>query len=212
MLTQERPTLSWEETAQRRPEHEGIVGPLVNQIVIREKIQAEASFRTHLSHTRTSLAEALTHRDLPYSRVYEAVASDRGDWRSPLFSVKFVLQTAPAPVWRLPDVVVTPIPAFTGATAFDVLINLREDGDTISGTIDYARDIYDATTIEGLATDLCSVLIRAFNEPDALVLAMAERVRGDSVARRTAARRHRLESVRRALFQPRHSSDTDARA
>ncbi|RVK17005.1 non-ribosomal peptide synthetase [Sinorhizobium meliloti] len=175
--------------AQRLPEHASIVGPLVNQIVLRQQIRPEVGFECLLGSVRVAVIEAIEDRDIPYSAVFKAIAAERSS-REPLFSVKLVLQAAPAPQWSMPGLSVSPMIVFPRATPFDVLLNLHEGSGAITGVVSYEATLYRAASMRAFADDFVEMLRRIAEDPNVTVAALAD------VARERDARHRDAEAAR----------------
>lgn len=184
--------------AQRLPEHSAIVGPLVNQLVLRQEIRDEDGFQALLGSVRAGLIEALEHREIPYSDVFKASAAMRNT-REPLFSIKLVLQTAPPPRWRLPGITVTQTGIVPRAAPFDILINLHADDETIAGVIAFDTGLYDAARMQAFADDFVEILTRVAANPNETVAALANLVHRRERMRRDAEKDHGLARSREAL-------------
>jgi amino acid adenylation domain-containing protein/non-ribosomal peptide synthase protein (TIGR01720 family) len=77
-------------TAQRtRAEVEGLVGYFANVQVLRSQVDEAESFVAHLERTRTTVADAQAHQELPFERLVEALQPPRRTDRTPLFQVMF---------------------------------------------------------------------------------------------------------------------------
>lgn len=74
----------------------GVVGYLVNPLVLRADLSANPSFHAVLSQVRRTVAEALDHQEFPFALLAERLQPVRDPGRSPLFQVMFVLQRAQA--------------------------------------------------------------------------------------------------------------------
>ena len=103
-----------------RAETEGLIGLFVNQLVMRSNFGGNPSFREALQRVREVTLGAFAHQDLPFDRLVEALNPERDLSRTPLFQVKFVLQSAPAQIESLADVVMKPVEVERGTSKFDL--------------------------------------------------------------------------------------------
>ncbi|MGL4094280.1 non-ribosomal peptide synthetase, partial [Agrobacterium cavarae] len=135
-----------------RAETQGMIGPLVNTLVVRSDLSGDPSFVTLLEQVTERVRSGMAHQDVPFERVVEAVKPERrlGEM-APLFQAKFDLQhVALEPV--APDGIVLERYAVEEKTAkFELRFNMEDVGADISGKVEYATDLFDETTIERLA-------------------------------------------------------------
>jgi hypothetical protein len=128
-------------------ETEDLIGLFVNQLVLRTNLAGNPSFREVLRHVREVALDAFSHRDLPFDRLVEALNPARDLSRTPLFQVKFVLQNAPMPPLALPELTLSLIQFDRGIAKFDLLLNMWETANGLSGALDYNTDLFDGATI-----------------------------------------------------------------
>jgi len=76
-------------TLRDTPELRGVVGCLVNPVVLRAPLDVRQSFRDHLQAERGAALDAFRYRKVPFARVVEAVAPARELGVHPLFQILF---------------------------------------------------------------------------------------------------------------------------
>ena len=134
-----------------RPELEGLIGFFVNTLVLRADLSGAPSFREHLARVRTRALEAYAHQDLPFEKLVEALAPTRDLSRNPLFQVSLVLQNTPPGELKLDGLEALPLRGLGSESAkFDLSLELTESAGRLSGSIQYATDLFEAATIERL--------------------------------------------------------------
>ncbi|HEY1379606.1 MAG TPA: amino acid adenylation domain-containing protein, partial [Gemmataceae bacterium] len=135
-----------------RAEVEGLIGFVVNTLVLRGNLAGDPSFRELLRRTRETALAAYAHQDLPFERVMQAVNPNRDARHSSLFQVLFVLQNAPVHIPPLPGVTHRlQFDAHNGTAKFDLTLGLTEMPDGLVGILEYNTDLFDAATIERMA-------------------------------------------------------------
>ncbi|MEV6767679.1 non-ribosomal peptide synthase/polyketide synthase [Nocardia sp. NPDC051030] len=143
---------------------DGLVGMFVNTLVLRTEVDPRAGFDTVLESVRTNDIEALSHADVPFERLVEALAPARAQNRHPLFQVALTFQNFPLPAVELPGLHVRPEQIDAGVAKFDLQFTVTEarDADGRAGGIDveitYAADLFDADSIAVLARRFEQVL------------------------------------------------------
>ncbi|MFD5432637.1 amino acid adenylation domain-containing protein [Kitasatospora sp. NPDC127067] len=166
-----------------------LVGFFVNSLVLRADTSGDPSFAELLGRVREAQLDAFAHQDLPFERLVEELNPPRALGRHPLFQTLLVLQnhgqdTAP----DLPGLESAPEPIGLRVAKFDLNIGIAEqhgpDGAPagLTGSIEYAADLYDRATVTALADRLGRLLAGAAADPRAPiatldVLAPEERTR-----------------------------------
>ncbi|MEU2995051.1 amino acid adenylation domain-containing protein [Streptomyces griseoincarnatus] len=134
------------------PDLEGLVGFLVNTVVLRLDLAGVETFADLLGRARDTTLEAHAHRNVPFDLVVEDVNPTRHADRSPLFDVLFQLSADPSPAWDLPGLSTRPEPSAVLAGNFDIEVELtaRPDGG-LTGQILCNADLFDEVTVRRLA-------------------------------------------------------------
>jgi amino acid adenylation domain-containing protein len=136
----------------RRPELEGLIGFFVNMLVLRGDLSGQPSFKEHLARVRTRALAAYAHQDMPFAKLVEELAPARNLSRNPLFQVCFALENTPPGKLQLPGVEVQVIKEIRDQTAkFDLNFAVAEEQGKINVVVEYATDLFDASTIERMA-------------------------------------------------------------
>ncbi|CAO3408743.1 amino acid adenylation domain-containing protein [Azospirillum largimobile] len=150
-----------------RVETEGVVGFFVNTLVLRSRLDSRESFGALLARLRDTALEAQANQDLPFEQLVEALQPERSLSHNPLFQVKFNYgfdtSTLPAPE----GLRFAPEPTeFLGAH-FDLALDIADAPEELHGSMTYARDLFDAASVEGLVADYCGLLDAVLRQPDA---------------------------------------------
>jgi amino acid adenylation domain-containing protein len=150
-----------------RAETEGLIGFFVNTLVLRTDLGGDPSFRELVKRVREVTLGAYAHQDLPFERLVEELSPQRGLGRTPLFQVSLVLQNAPHGNLRLGDLSLQRIGMESQQAKFDLTLIVEESGEGLSGSVEYACDLFEARTIERLSERLRVMLEQAASDPDA---------------------------------------------
>jgi amino acid adenylation domain-containing protein len=132
-----------------RHEVEPLIGLFVNTLAIRSDIDSSCTVAQMLSTTRSVVLDAFEHQELPFEQVVDAVQPARSLGHSPLFQTMLTFDNTPhGDVLELPGLTLTRMPSAQDSTRYDLSLSLRRDGDAMVGEIEYATDLYNATTID----------------------------------------------------------------
>ncbi|HEY4576050.1 MAG TPA: condensation domain-containing protein, partial [Thermoanaerobaculia bacterium] len=197
-----------------RSELEPLIGFFANTLVMRGDLSGRPSARDLLLRARESALEVYAHQDLPFEQLVEALQPVRATSYTPLFQVMLVLQNAPAKALSLPGLQAVRLGASqTGGARFDLTLDLGEAPPGLAGSLEYATDLFDRTTISRLAGHFATLLSAAVAAPsspvaDLPLLGAAERQQlllewnDTGVARRGAAARIHELFERQAARRP----------
>ncbi|MFE9411577.1 non-ribosomal peptide synthase/polyketide synthase [Streptomyces sp. NPDC006704] len=143
-----------------RPELHDVVGMFVNTLVLRARVRPELSFRDLLREVRATVLDAVSHQDVPFERVVDAVQPERDTSRTPLFQVLVALHNLGTELPALPGLEVEPmVPPVRHAT-FDLAFDFVERDGAVTGHLEYSTGLFDRTTAH-LLTDRLRVLLQA---------------------------------------------------
>jgi len=131
----------------RRTEVEGLIGFFVNTLVVRVRLELDPIVTDLLRRVREVMIDAYANQDVPFDRVVETLQPARGLSHSPIFQVMFAMQNVPRSEIELPglQLVELEIPQITAP--FDLSLLLQDSEDGVSGSLNYATDLFDAATI-----------------------------------------------------------------
>ncbi|HEY0605659.1 MAG TPA: amino acid adenylation domain-containing protein, partial [Herpetosiphonaceae bacterium] len=142
-----------------RAESEGLVGFLVNMLVLRANLAGQPTFRELLSHVRSVCLDAYAHQDLPFDLLVEELQPERSLGQHPLFQVLFVLQTLPPIEPELAGLAVDMQALDSDSAKFDLTLDLRPSADGgLHGYLEYATDLFETTTIQRMLGHLQTLL------------------------------------------------------
>lgn len=161
------------------PELHNLVGLCADTVVIRIDTSGNPTGPELVDRVRAANVEALEHQELPFARVIELLDAARSPHRHPIFQVRFSYEVGGTAVdegavvapLRLGELVVRPVEGGQLRTHLDLRIGLIDTGSNIQGVVDFAADLFDAATAQGLcerwlhALDrLCADLAHALND------------------------------------------------
>jgi amino acid adenylation domain-containing protein len=156
-----------------RAETEGLIGFFVNTLALRSDLSGDPEFGGLLRRVRAATLNAYAHQDLPFERLVEEIAPERGPGHTPLFQVMFVLQNASAELMDAAGTGLAPLhpesrlAQFQGirAALFDLEAELTESGEEVIGSFRFRTDLFDAATVERMASHYLALLEEVAAEP-----------------------------------------------
>ncbi|HEX7185752.1 MAG TPA: amino acid adenylation domain-containing protein, partial [Thermoanaerobaculia bacterium] len=148
-----------------RVEIEGLIGFFVNTLVFHLRVPEGGSFLSVLSGVRATTLASHEHQDFPFELLVDALKVERSLAHNPLFQVMLALQNAPAGELRVPGLTLSPVVQPSTTAKFDLTISLVETHEGLAGTIEYATDLFDRTTVLRLLSHFANLLAGVATEP-----------------------------------------------
>jgi len=146
---------------------EDLIGTFVNTLVMRTDCAGDPTFIELIARVREVCLGAYDHQDVPFERLVDALQPDRDLSHSPLFSVFFDFQTVGFPESGPGGLAFRPVRVQRKASQFDLSLGFLDFGEGMLGAIEYRTDIFDRSTIVGIAEHFMRVLAGAMKEPAA---------------------------------------------
>ncbi len=129
-------------------ELETLIGLFANTVALRLDLSGHPSVLTLLGRVRREVLHAQQHGDVPFEQVVDSLQPLRSPAHTPLFQVALAWQSVPPPRLELDGLQVARAQPPAGEIAkFDLSLYLWEDGDGVSGMIEYASVLFDRSTI-----------------------------------------------------------------
>ncbi|WP_084495016.1 non-ribosomal peptide synthetase [Nocardia shimofusensis] len=173
-------------------EIDDLIGMFVNTVTLRTEIDTRAAFADLLRQASTRNLAALSHADVPFDQVVEAIGRPRSSAYTPLFQVMFAFQNMRPGTVELPGLAVEVIDPAPAEAKFDLQLTGIEEFDEagertgLSLRLTYAVDIFDADTVRGYAERLHLVLAAVVADPSTALRAIDIRTEAE---RQPAVRR-----------------------
>ncbi|MEH2381704.1 MAG: amino acid adenylation domain-containing protein [Nostoc sp.] len=149
-----------------RAEIEELIGFFVNQLVLRTDLTGNPTFKELLERVREVALEAYAHQDLPFETLVRAMKLERNPSRTPLFQIKFVFQNTPISDIKLSELNINLIEVANETTKFDLLLNMEETNQGLSGSLQYNTALYESTTITRFLEQFKTLLSHIVVQPN----------------------------------------------
>ena len=149
-----------------------LVGFFINTLVLRTDLSGDPTFRQLIDRVREVDLDAYAHQDVPFEHLVEVLNPARSMSRHPLFQVALAFQNQSRPDLQLPGVALSVEPNDSDAAKFDLSLGLSEqfDGDGmpagLEGGFEFATDLFDRVTVEGLVERFGRLLSAVVADPD----------------------------------------------
>ncbi|OLT41549.1 hypothetical protein BJF87_10785 [Gordonia sp. CNJ-863] len=152
---------------------DNLIGMFVNTLVLRTEFESDTRFDELLRVVRDRDLAAMSNADVPFELVVDALQVPRSESHAPLFQVALALQDATATQFELPGVAAEFVDQTRALTDYDLNITFVEGlageqagGDYLSGTIDFAVDLFEPSTIARFVDHFEHVARQAVDSPD----------------------------------------------
>ncbi|MHC2621912.1 amino acid adenylation domain-containing protein [Bradyrhizobium huanghuaihaiense] len=203
-------------------ESERLIGLFANTLILRNDFGGDPSFGEMLRRVRQVTLDAYRNQDLAIEEVLRALQVARRTDGNPLFRIMFILQNASIEAARFTGLSTRRLEVDPKVARFDITLELVEADGRFTGFFEYATDLFDAVTIEGMAAQFKTLLKAVIVDPEQRIsrlplLTEAERrqllAKGHGVPANFAARGNLNERFeRQAKKTPNAIAVSDGRA
>uniref|UniRef100_UPI00209BE581 non-ribosomal peptide synthetase n=1 Tax=Rhodococcus erythropolis TaxID=1833 RepID=UPI00209BE581 len=141
-----------------------VIGMFVNTLVLRTEVDPGESFADLIQRVRDSGLSAYAHADVPFERLVEALNPPRSRARHPLFQVALTAEVSGRRELDFSGVRAVAAELDVPISKFDLQLTLSEIPDengnpeTISAVLQYATDLFDASTMARFAESFVRIL------------------------------------------------------
>ncbi len=139
-------------------EAEGLIGFLVNTLVMRIRANDSMPFVELLRAVRRVALDAYDHQDAPFEKVVEALNPERALGHSSLFQVALAFQNLPEARLALGDARIKPFNADFGSAKFDLAFSFYEDDGKIIGLVEYCTDLFRENSIRRMTRHFTQIV------------------------------------------------------
>ena len=150
-------------------ETEGLVGFFLNTLVLRAQVEEDLLFSALVQRVKEACLGAYAHQDIPFERLVQELSPERDLGRSPLFQVMFTLQSPTREAMTLPGLTLAREDVESGTSKFDLTLWMQDNPTDLTCWIEYATDLFDATTIARMEGHLRTLLGAVVSTPGARV-------------------------------------------
>ncbi len=148
-------------------ELEPLVGLFVNTLVVRSDLSQDLNFAELLEQGKATLLDAYDHQDMPFEALVNELQVERSQSVNPLFQIMLAFQGHDGNRLQLAGTDSVEIRETVGVSKFDLSLNVAESGQELKLSWEYAKDLFDESTIRRLASHFNNLLAGIVNAPEA---------------------------------------------
>jgi Condensation domain len=164
-----------------RPGTEGLIGPVVNTVILRTDLGGDPSCREVLRRVRATALAAFANQDVPFAEVVATLERERDLKPAALAQALMWLQNpelrpivgAGKDGLAVEEAVPSMLSPMVTVTTFDVILVLREGAQGLVGTCVYKPHLFGARTIARLLRDFRQVLEQMVLHPERPISAIS---------------------------------------
>ncbi len=145
---------------------EPLIGFFVNTLVLRNGVEANNSFETFLASSKQMILDAYAHQHVPFEMLVEELRPERSLSHTPLFQILFAVQHADGGEGNAN---VTVAGGGAAVAKFELELTAIESPDELLLNWAYRSELFDAATIERMASHLEELLRAIVDRPDTRV-------------------------------------------
>ncbi len=143
----------------REPAVESIIGYFVNMLPIRSYITHEdMSFRDLMVQVQENTFEAYEHQEIPFEQLSNELIKAGYDKNNSFIQTMFSFQDASQRATRFGDLELVQMPLHSRGSPFEFSLWFKSNIQGLVGAIEYRTDMFDASTIEAMASDFGLIL------------------------------------------------------
>ncbi len=136
-------------TANRPNEQvEQLIGFFVNTLALRSQLHDDPSVAQLFAQVKRNTLDAFANQDVSFEQVIDAIKPARSLSHSPLFQSMLVFDNTPSSgAWDVAGLSLRRLALPHNSAHFDLSLALHESGDELHGELEYASDLFDASTV-----------------------------------------------------------------
>ncbi|MFF7238820.1 amino acid adenylation domain-containing protein [Streptomyces collinus] len=134
-----------------RPEVRDVVGFFLDTLVLRADLSGDLSFDDLVARVRDDALDAYEHQQMPFGRLVEELRPERDLSQSPLFQAMFSFNDWDLDTLALGTAHGAGLPVDREAAKLDLTLELVRGPHGLTGTIDFATDVFDTATVRRMA-------------------------------------------------------------
>ncbi|MGF1654552.1 MAG: alpha/beta fold hydrolase, partial [Actinomycetales bacterium] len=147
------------------PELESLIGMFVNSLVLRTRVDRDATFQDLLTQVRDQTLQDLDHQHVPLDLLVERLNPPRSTAHAPLFQIMFAYQNTEVPAIELDGVEATLVRQPEQDALAELMLDVFEIGGGLSLRWHHSTDLFDPSSVGSLADEYVALLRRVAADP-----------------------------------------------
>jgi thioesterase domain-containing protein/acyl carrier protein len=132
--------------ARTLPSIEGVIGPFVNMLLLRTKVDLQLPFGDFVTHVRDLCLAAYENQEFPLEQLDVRSARSRGGF-SPAFQVEFSYQQVSQRHSHMGGLSLSQLELESGAATNDLTLWVKDWGERVAGAVEFKLEIFDRETV-----------------------------------------------------------------
>nr|WP_268795449.1 non-ribosomal peptide synthetase [Paenibacillus sp. Leaf72] len=149
------------------PDIEPLIGMFVNTLAIRTYPHGSMPFLSYLQEMKETALGAYEHQDYLFEQLVENVQVNRDLSRNPVFDAMFVLQNTENTGIRIEGLELKPYQSEYAIAKFDLVLDVREESDGLSCSLQYATALFNRETAQRMAKHFAHLVDSIIEAPEA---------------------------------------------
>jgi len=154
------------QAGRNRPEMAGLIGHVVNTLVLRTRLSGDPTFIELLKRVREAMLKASEHRDIPFEKLVDELQPKRDLSYDALCQVIFSLHETSGAHLKIAGLEAGVEPVHTGTAKTDLNVWAVEEPAGLRVCAEYSQDLFDAGTVERLLGHFRTLLEAVSENPD----------------------------------------------
>ncbi len=152
---------------------ENLIGFFVNTLVMRADFSGDPAFTRALEATHERVLAGLDHQDLPFDRLVEELRPPREPGRTPFFQAAINFRDAGDGADHFTGLRTDLYTVPSVSAKFDLLLYAEDDGESLSGVLEFATDLFEPATAGRIVESLTTLIADAVARPASAVSDLA---------------------------------------
>ena len=147
------------------PDVQHAMGMFVNNLAIRNRLQAEDTFITALQQVKEQMETAFLHQVYPFAELVQELAAGYDASRNPIFDNMFVYHNFGFPAVENGGLSCERYLFDPGTAKFDLTLEITEQEDTMLYAFEYAAALFSREVINAMATHFERLMQSVLSDP-----------------------------------------------